>query len=51
MKTYGHWLLPSCSRRWSTRELPRPIILGKQAIDDDSNQTDQNEPTIENLPS
>jgi electron transfer flavoprotein beta subunit len=33
------------------KELPRLIILGKQAIDDDSNQTGQNEPTIENLPS
>ena len=32
---------PSCSRRSSRRRRPRLVILGKQAIDDDCNQTGQ----------
>ena len=39
--TCSRWPSPSCSRPWSTREQPQLVILGKQAIDDDANQTGQ----------
>ncbi len=37
----SRWPSPSCSRPSSSREQPGLVILGKQAIDDDSNQTGQ----------
>jgi electron transfer flavoprotein beta subunit len=40
-KSCSRWRWPSCSRRWSTQEQPGLVILGKQAIDDDCNQTGQ----------
>jgi electron transfer flavoprotein beta subunit len=36
----SRWLLPSCSKS-SRKNSPDLVILGKQAIDDDSNQTGQ----------
>jgi hypothetical protein len=37
----SRWLLPSCSKPSSSEEQPGLVILGKQAIDDDCNQTGQ----------
>jgi electron transfer flavoprotein alpha/beta subunit len=44
------WPWPRCSRRWSTRNSLDLIILGKQAIDDDSNQTGQMLAALADLP-
>ena len=40
-RTCSRWPWPSCSRPLATRKQPQLVILGKQAIDDDANQTGQ----------
>ena len=41
MSSCSRWPWPSCCRRSSTRRSRDLVILGKQAIDDDANQTGQ----------
>jgi electron transfer flavoprotein beta subunit len=40
-RRFSRWPLPSFSRLLVEKESPDLVILGKQAIDDDSNQTGQ----------
>ena len=44
------WPWPSCSRPWWTRNSPNSSFLGKQAIDDDANQTGQMLAALADLP-
>ncbi|SAL81128.1 electron transfer flavoprotein subunit beta [Caballeronia choica] len=50
MTTCSRWPWRSCSKAVIDKEQPQLVILGKQAIDDDSNQTGQMLAALAGLP-
>lgn len=50
MPICNRWQSPNCSRRCAKKEQPLIVLCGKQAIDDDANQTGQMLAALMNWP-